>query len=164
MQKDEPMATQMTKAEQRKRDETLLTIARERMLMKDLTTTKSSADFHETAVWCVKDALEAAYAAGMEAGEKRRARHQVGQDLFSAAKATLALWDKHGLGDDDAESEPAHNALAEALRDADPNGRVTDECGCPHCGETRADALVWQDDETIRCASCGRRYELNRGN
>jgi len=158
------MATQLTNAERRRRDEALLTIARERMLMKDLATTKSSADFHETAVWCVKDALEAAYAAGMEAGAKRRTGQRADQALLSAANATLALWDKHGLGDDDAESEPVHNALAKALRHADPNGRVTDECGCPDCGETHTDALIWQDDETIRCATCGTRYELNHGN
>lgn len=67
------MTTQLTNTEKRRRDAMLLAIARERMLMKDLTTTKSGADFHETAVWCVKDALEAAYAAGMEAGENRHA-------------------------------------------------------------------------------------------
>jgi len=71
------MATQLTNAEKRRRDEALLAIARERMLMKDLATTKSSADFHETAVWCVKDALEAAYAAGMEAGHAKSAGNEI---------------------------------------------------------------------------------------
>jgi hypothetical protein len=31
---------------------------------------------------------------------------------------------------------------------------------CPSCGECDADRLVWQDDESIICQSCGRRYRL----
>jgi uncharacterized Zn finger protein len=29
---------------------------------------------------------------------------------------------------------------------------------CPHCGENRVDSLVWLDEETVQCASCGRLY------
>jgi hypothetical protein len=29
---------------------------------------------------------------------------------------------------------------------------------CPNCGERNADRLVWQDDDTVRCAGCGTTY------
>ena len=38
--------------------------------------------------------------------------------LLAALKATMALWDKHGLGDDDNESEPVYVAARNALRRA----------------------------------------------
>ncbi len=40
------------------------------------------------------------------------------QELLEAAAATLRLWNKHGLGDDDAESEPVHQALVNAIAKA----------------------------------------------
>lgn len=43
-------------------------------------------------------------------------------ELLEAATATLQLWNKYGLGDNDAESEPVHQALANAVARA--NGRV----------------------------------------
>ncbi len=30
--------------------------------------------------------------------------------------------------------------------------------GCPGCGETCADKLAWQDDERVKCESCGTVY------
>jgi hypothetical protein len=44
-------------------------------------------------------------------------------ELLAALKATKALWDKHGLGDDDAESEPVYYQLCAALAKA--KGAVT---------------------------------------
>lgn len=32
---------------------------------------------------------------------------------------------------------------------------------CPHCGEDDIDHLVWQDDEKVRCTSCGTVYDPN---
>jgi hypothetical protein len=32
--------------------------------------------------------------------------------------------------------------------------------GCPSCGERHADRLVWQEDDSIICQSCGCRYRL----
>ncbi len=29
---------------------------------------------------------------------------------------------------------------------------------CPECGEADADRLVWQDDEFVRCSTCGTIY------
>ncbi|MBP1596650.1 MAG: hypothetical protein H6Q05_2027 [Acidobacteria bacterium] len=35
--------------------------------------------------------------------------------LLKAAKATMRLWDKHGLGDEEDESEPVYRALKNAI-------------------------------------------------
>lgn len=43
----------------------LLRIAREHLFLETLETRKSGQDFREQAVWCIRDALEAAYLAGM---------------------------------------------------------------------------------------------------
>ena len=161
------MATQMTKAEQRKRDATLLTIARERMLMKDLTTTKSSADFHETAVWCVKDALEAAYAAGLEAGVAKATPDDLSSWLSVLDDLVRNCEGVGGLNPRlVTDAEMALDEIRERLNasSATPDAHVADAHGCPRCGETHQDKLIWQDDETIECASCGTRYELNHGN
>jgi len=40
-------------------------------------------------------------------------------DLFAACKAVEALWRKHGLGDDDDESEPVWNLLRRAIAKAE---------------------------------------------
>jgi hypothetical protein len=48
-------------------------IARKHLFIETLETRRSdSLDFHDVAVWCVRDALEAAYKAGFEAGKKVR--------------------------------------------------------------------------------------------
>ena len=31
---------------------------------------------------------------------------------------------------------------------------------CPHCGEDDVDKLVWQDDVTVKCETCGTRRHL----
>lgn len=43
----------------------LLRIAREHLFLETLETRNSGVDFREQAVWCIRDALEAAYLAGM---------------------------------------------------------------------------------------------------
>ena len=32
---------------------------------------------------------------------------------------------------------------------------------CPGCGERHIDNLVWIDDETVKCATCGALYDPN---
>jgi predicted RNA-binding Zn-ribbon protein involved in translation (DUF1610 family) len=32
---------------------------------------------------------------------------------------------------------------------------------CPHCGESRIDFLEWEDDESVKCRTCGRTYHPN---
>ena len=53
-----------------KQTETILTlVAREHLGIETLETRKSdSLDFHDVAVWCLRDALEAAFNAGVEQG------------------------------------------------------------------------------------------------
>lgn len=36
---------------------------------------------------------------------------------------------------------------------------VEASAGCPTCGERESDELIWQDDETVRCANCGTIYQ-----
>ena len=52
--------------------ETILTlIAQKHLGIETLETRKSdSLDFHDVAVWCLRDALEAAFNAGLEQGRK----------------------------------------------------------------------------------------------
>jgi hypothetical protein len=55
-----------TKAD-KKRDETLLQIAKEVLFLETLETRKwDTHDYHEHAVWSIKEALEKAYQAGKE--------------------------------------------------------------------------------------------------
>lgn len=35
---------------------------------------------------------------------------------------------------------------------------VSNEDKCPHCEEMRMDYLAWQNDEEIKCTSCGHVY------
>lgn len=44
-------------------------------------------------------------------------------NLLAVAEDTLALWKKHGLGDDDAESEPVYRALQNAIARGKGHGR-----------------------------------------
>ena len=39
-------------------------------------------------------------------------------------------------------------------------GLVPADAACPNCGERRADELTINDDESVVCATCGRRYHL----
>ena len=47
-------------------------------------------------------------------------------------------------------TEPAENPEEEAL--------VPEHSACPRCGERRMDWLVWQDDERVKCSTCGEVY------
>ena len=62
--------TKTTKMANAKLDALFETIARETMFIETLATTKSSGDFHQTAVWVVREALQRAYDAGLAAGSK----------------------------------------------------------------------------------------------
>ncbi|MCC6910178.1 MAG: hypothetical protein IT430_19775 [Phycisphaerales bacterium] len=56
------------------RDNKLTTIAREALGLETLDTRRSgSLDFHDLAVWCIKDALERAYEAGRQAARPTKA-------------------------------------------------------------------------------------------
>ena len=37
---------------------------------------------------------------------------------------------------------------------------VDDGMECPHCGEARNEWLICQDDDTVKCATCGTVYAL----
>jgi rubredoxin len=44
---------------------------------------------------------------------------------------------------------------------ADKGGRVSQDCACPLCGESRVDYLVWIDDDFVRCQICQTTYDPN---
>lgn len=48
---------------------------------------------------------------------------------------------------------------AEAILDDEGEECVTENSKCPCCGERRMDWLVWQDDDTVKCATCGTVYD-----
>lgn len=39
---------------------------------------------------------------------------------------------------------------------------VAKEFACPKCGENDMDLLIWDDDEHIKCTTCGESYDLPR--
>jgi DNA-directed RNA polymerase subunit RPC12/RpoP len=49
--------------------------------------------------------------------------------------------------------------IRERLADNDEE-LVPRECACPSCGERRSDELALNEDESVVCATCGRRYHL----
>lgn len=56
----------MPKAKQQQVEQLLTDIAKKHLNIKTLETRKSdSLDFHDVAVWCLKDALKSAYEAGL---------------------------------------------------------------------------------------------------
>lgn len=57
----------MPKARQQELDQLLTDIAKKHLNIETLETRNSdSLDFHDVAVWCLKDALQAAYDAGLQ--------------------------------------------------------------------------------------------------
>ena len=51
-------------------------------------------------------------------------------------------------------------AIRREMMEADEEEFVPSEVGCPGCGERRIDALALNDDESVVCGTCGRRYTL----
>lgn len=45
-------------------------------------------------------------------------------------------------------------AIADRL-DPPVRDEVGPECACPECGERHTDRLVWEEDDLVRCDSCG---------
>jgi len=39
---------------------------------------------------------------------------------------------------------------------------VSPDDACPVCGERDIDSLVWLNDDTVRCATCGTEYHPGR--
>jgi len=63
-------------------------------------------------------------------------------------------------GVDDAESMDV-DYVRDALN-AQLDDEVTEADACPGCGERNADKLVWQRDDEVRCATCGKTYRPRR--
>jgi hypothetical protein len=57
---------------QSKMDTIIAQIAKEELFLDTLETRRNGDDFHEHAVWCIKEALTKAYQAGLESGKKSK--------------------------------------------------------------------------------------------
>ena len=101
----------------------------------------------------VLPAMRAAVAALHEVWAKcREVERALGRDLDGLEGIVQDM----AAGVDDPESVDA-----DYVRDA-LNAQLDDEVAegneCPRCGERSPDHLVWQDDGTVRCSTCGQRY------
>jgi len=101
----------------------------------------------------VLPAMRAAVAAMHEVWAKcREVEQTLGHDLDGLEGVIQDM----AAGVDDPESidvdyvRDAINAQAEEV--------VAEADACPGCGERRIDRLVWQDDETVKCTTCGKQY------
>ena len=56
--------------------------------------------------------------------------------------------------------DPASGEIIAEAGDVSECETVGPDEYCPVCHESRMDYLVWQDDETIRCETCGCEYDL----
>jgi hypothetical protein len=101
--------------------------------------------------------VRAAVAALHEVWEKcREVERALGRDLDGLEGIVQDM----AAGVDDAESidvDYVRDALNAQLDD-----EVAEAQACPGCGERNADNLVWQDDEQVRCATCGKTYRPGR--
>jgi hypothetical protein len=58
------------------------------------------------------------------------------------------------------EGQDLHDYCKEAIMDGWGNELVTEDSGCPKCGERRMDWLEWDAAvEIVTCATCGARYD-----
>ncbi|MBM4020154.1 MAG: hypothetical protein FJ288_17855 [Planctomycetes bacterium] len=97
--------------------------------------------------------MRAAVAALHEVWEKcREVERTIGRDLDGLEGVIQDM----AAGLDDPESidvdyvRDAINAQADEL--------VAEADACPSCGERCSDKLTWQDDETVKCTTCGKQY------
>jgi len=97
--------------------------------------------------------MRAAVAALHEVWKKcREVERVLGRDLDGLEGIVQDM----AAGVDDTESVDV-----DYVRDA-LNARLDDEVAeanaCPRCGERNQGNLVWQDDETVKCTTCGKQY------
>ena len=72
-------------------DQLLADIAREHLLIPTLETRRSSLDFHEVSVWCVVEALRAAYDAGVNSVRKQSAELDI-HALLEERRQVAVIW------------------------------------------------------------------------
>ena len=120
----------------------LVEIARRVLSIPTLDTRYSdSLDFHDVAVWCVREALERAYDLGRES-----ALADAPGDTPTEHACRLVL-----RASEQGDLEAALRVLrAELATPCEP-----DAITCPDCGEFNHDHLLWQDDDTLTCQTCG---------
>ena len=97
--------------------------------------------------------MRAAVAALHEVWAKcREVERALGRDLDGLEGIVQDM----AAGVDDPESVDV-NYVRDALN-AQLDDKVAEAGACPGCGERNQDNLVWQDDETVKCTTCGKQY------
>jgi hypothetical protein len=95
----------------------LAQIAQQHLKIPTLATRRSDRlDFHDVPVWCVKDALEAAYEAGAKSGSRRSRRDKVLRQPVADLPTPFDRYEIHGIREfktedgSDCEQVPDHEA------------------------------------------------------
>jgi hypothetical protein len=97
--------------------------------------------------------VRAAVAALHEVWEKcREVEQTLGRDLDGLEGVIQDM----AAGLDDPESIDV--AYVRDAINAQVDDLVAEADACPGCRERRADSLLWQDDETVKCTTCGKQY------
>ncbi|MBM4020578.1 MAG: hypothetical protein FJ288_20045 [Planctomycetes bacterium] len=101
----------------------------------------------------VLPAMRAAVAALHEVWDKcREVERTVGRDLDSLERV---IQDIAAAVDDPDQIDVAY--VRDAIN-AQADEMVAQADACPGCGERNVDNLVWQDDQTVKCTTCGKQY------
>ena len=98
--------------------------------------------------------MRAAVAALHEVWEKCR---EVERALARDLDCLEGVIQDMAAGVDDAESIDV-DYVRDAIN-AQADGLVAETDACPKCHQRDADNLVWQDDGTVKCTTCGKQYE-----
>ena len=118
-----------------KLEQLLTQIAQSKMGIETLETRKSDGlDFHDVAVWCLRDALEAAFNAGVEQGrigggrrefglraagaddQQRGFEHAQAQQRLEPGPAGVVIGARRGQGDQAADHDDGHRRDQHVLR------------------------------------------------
>ena len=123
----------------------LVEIARRVLSIPTLETRYSDGlDFHDVAVWCVREALERAYDAGRASALADDADDT---GVVHACRLVLRASEQGDL-----------EAALRVLRAELATPREPDAIACPDCGESNHDHLLWHEDDTLTCQTCGTRF------
>ena len=132
---------------------------------------KTLLSFGAACVWMADlDLLRTFYERASSAQEVAEGSVTLGQSLSAAhwralVEAAIAFKATVGPFGEDVQTAVRERVLsatprAEAEPEGDAGDLVREEWRCPSCGERRMDWLPIQDDESVRCGTCGLQYRL----
>jgi len=126
---------------------------------------KTLLSFGAACVWLTDlDLLSGFYERASSAQEVAAGNVTLGQSLTAAHWRDLveaAISFKAACGPFDAEVLAAVRELVLSARpSSETDELVVEWAACPSCGERRMDELLFKEDESVVCATCGTRYQL----